>query len=182
MTKSRNFLRCRSANAPTCSRRGPALAAHAENRDCPRCPGNSLSASLDVENLPNSTARELTEPPGHAAPRSPLSARVRVSVKLPEVLCMGYRTRLPPPEDHRSRYPANPSLDRAARARPRLPVHARLSRRVAFCGKPWRRCCSTTPSLPPQGQNAPRQSPAPRRPTLPRPRRRPNVLPMVNVS
>jgi hypothetical protein len=55
-------------NAPTCSRRTAALAVYAANRDCPRCPGNSLSASLDGENLPNSTARELTEPPA-SSPR-----------------------------------------------------------------------------------------------------------------
>ena len=48
--------------ASTCSRRSAALAAHAENRDCPRCPGDSLSPGVDGRNLPNSTARKLTEP------------------------------------------------------------------------------------------------------------------------
>ena len=91
------------------------------------------------------------------------------------------RTRLPQPEDHRSRNTANPSLDRAAGARPCLPVHARLSRRVAFAASPGaaavprHRACL-------RKEKAPRQSPAPRRRTLPRPRRRPNALPMVNVS
>ena len=33
-----------------------------EGRDCPRCAGNSLSAGVDGGNLPNSTARKLTEP------------------------------------------------------------------------------------------------------------------------
>ncbi len=39
--------------------------------------------------------------------------------------------RLPLPEDRRSRHPPDPPLDRRTRARPRLPVHARLSRRMA---------------------------------------------------
>src|ERR1700733_6960480 len=49
-------------NAGTCSHHCAALAAHAENRDCPRCPGNSLSPGVDGRNLSNSTARKLTEP------------------------------------------------------------------------------------------------------------------------
>jgi hypothetical protein len=49
-------------NAGTCSRRSAALATYAENRDCPRCPGNSLSAGDEGRSLPNSTARNLTEP------------------------------------------------------------------------------------------------------------------------
>src|SRR3984885_1661709 len=48
--------------APTCSRRSAALATYAENRDCPRCPGNSLSAGDEGRSLPNSRARKLTEP------------------------------------------------------------------------------------------------------------------------
>ena len=34
-------------NAGTCSRRSAALVAYAENRDCPRCPGDNLSAGED---------------------------------------------------------------------------------------------------------------------------------------
>jgi len=49
-------------NAPTCSRRGAALAVYAKSRDCPRCPGNRLNAGVDGDNVPNSTARKLTEP------------------------------------------------------------------------------------------------------------------------
>ena len=48
--------------ASTCSRRSAALATYAENRDCPRCPGNSLSADDEGRSLPNSRARKLTEP------------------------------------------------------------------------------------------------------------------------
>src|ERR1700733_448361 len=48
--------------APTCSRRSAALATYAENRDCPRCPSNSLSAGDEGRSLPNSRARKLTEP------------------------------------------------------------------------------------------------------------------------
>jgi len=36
-------------NAGTCSRHCAALAAHAENGDCPRCPGSSLSPGVIVE-------------------------------------------------------------------------------------------------------------------------------------
>ena len=46
-----------------------------------------------------------------------------------------------------------------ARARPRLPVHARLSCRMASAPERWRRCCSTTPTSTPRAQNAPRRSP-----------------------
>ena len=53
--------------AATCSRRSAALATYAENRDCPRCPGNSLSPGVDGRNLPNSAARKLTEPGQRAA-------------------------------------------------------------------------------------------------------------------
>src|ERR1700733_8629485 len=59
--------------APTCSRRSAALATYAENRDCPRCPGNSLSAGDEGRSLPNSRARKLTEPVG--SPRHQLAAQ-----------------------------------------------------------------------------------------------------------
>jgi hypothetical protein len=38
------------------------LPTYAENRDCPSCPGNSLSAGDEGRSLPNSRARKLTEP------------------------------------------------------------------------------------------------------------------------
>jgi hypothetical protein len=46
------------------------------------------------------------------------------------------RTRLPIDQDRRSRNPADPPLDGTTRARPRLPVHARLPCRMAFARSP----------------------------------------------
>ena len=62
--------------APTCSRRSAALVAYAENRDCPRCPRDSLSPGVDGRNLPNSRARKLTEPAGPAKIADPAIHRL----------------------------------------------------------------------------------------------------------
>src|ERR1700733_1588972 len=79
--------------APTCSRCSAALATYAENRDCPRCPGNSLSAGDEGRSLSNSRARKLTEPldavvarrAGSVAP----AARVGAGLKLHPSLLHG---------------------------------------------------------------------------------------------
>ena len=60
--RTANFLRCRShmrQHVPAAERRWRHMR---ENRDCPRCPGNSLSAGDEGRSLPNSRARKLTEP------------------------------------------------------------------------------------------------------------------------
>ena len=56
---------------PICANMFPPQAAtggYAENRDCPRCPGNSLSAGDEGRNLPNSRA-QATQNPSEAARR-----------------------------------------------------------------------------------------------------------------
>jgi hypothetical protein len=62
MTNSETFydadLECANMFPP-----GAALAAYAENCNCPRCPGDSLSIGVDGQRLSNSMARTLTEPP-----------------------------------------------------------------------------------------------------------------------
>src|SRR5215469_6699905 len=49
-------------HAPTCSRGNAALAAHAQNRDSARHPGDGLSARQDGRNVVDQLARKLTKP------------------------------------------------------------------------------------------------------------------------